>query len=83
MNDTEGERLAEIADAFRSVRRRLQGLTVAVIVMALLLFLTAATVFGYVVDYHAGEALLRGAVGVGAALVGFVAGWFARRIARE
>jgi len=82
MNDTEGDRLAQMADALRSVRRRLQGLTVAVIVMAMLLFLTIATVYGQLADWHGGEPLLLGASGAGAALVGFVAGWFARWITR-
>ena len=81
MNDTRGDRLADIAEALDSVRRRLRSLTVAVIVMTLVLFLTVAAVYGYLAEFHSWEGLLVGASAGGAGLLGFAVGWFARRIA--
>jgi len=62
-----------------SIRRRLAGLTVAVILMAMMLIITAAAVFGSLVNYFYGDAALYGSSLVGAALLGFGAGWMARR----
>jgi len=67
----------------RSLRRGMRILTFVVGLLALGLFLDMAAVFGYLVDFHAGEPLLRGAVAVATAAVGFAVGfgfgWFARR----
>ncbi len=81
------EKLAESSDSvlatLRSMRRGMRILTFVVGLLALGLFLDMAAVFGNLVEYHAGEALLRGAVAVAAGVVGFAFGfgfgWFARR----
>jgi hypothetical protein len=66
-----------------SVCRRVQALTVAVVLMAMALFLYTAAVFGEIVDYHGGEALLVGGTAVGTAILGFLfglgVGWLVRR----
>ena len=66
-----------------SVYRRVQALTVAVVLMALALFLVVAVVFGFLVEFHGGEAALVGGTAVGTALLGFFfglgVGWVVRR----
>jgi len=66
-----------------SIYRRVQALTVAVVLMALASFLVVAAVFGYLVDFHGGEPLLVGATAVGTAILGFLfglgVGWLVRR----
>ena len=57
-----------------SIHRRVQALTVAVVLMAMALFLYTAAVFGEIVDYHGGEALLLGGTAVGTAVLGFFFG---------
>jgi len=83
MEDNDTQQQDEVRVALRSMRRRIGALTLAVIVMALMLALTAAAVFGYLVEFHGGEAALIGGGLVGGALLGFVAGltagWIARR----
>jgi hypothetical protein len=54
-------------------------LTVAVVLMALLLVLNTASVQGSLVNYFDGDAALFGGSTIGAALLGFGLGWFARR----
>jgi len=79
MNENDRQHSDELHAVLQSLRRRMRTLTVAVLLMTLALLLTVAVVFGYIMDFHAGEALLRGAVAVGAALLGFLFGWIARR----
>jgi hypothetical protein len=66
-----------------SVHGRVRALTVAVVLMALALFLVVAVVFGYLVEFHGGEAVLVGATAVGTAVLGFFfglgVGWFVGR----
>ena len=70
------ERLLE---AMESVRRQLGRLTVVVSLMTLALILTVSAVFGHLVHIFAGDATMWGGVTAGAAILGFVLGWFARR----
>ncbi|MDZ7618749.1 MAG: hypothetical protein U1E05_17225 [Patescibacteria group bacterium] len=70
----------ELNGAVRVILKRLRVLAVAVLIMALALLLTTAAVFGSLVNYFAGDALMFGGVTVAAALLGFVFGWFARRV---
>ncbi len=69
----------ETQQLLRSIRRRLRALTVATILLVLAVLLCVATVFGYLVDYHAGEALLRGGALGGVAVLAFFFGWLAGR----
>lgn len=78
MNQTDPQQ-DELRRALQGVRRQLRRLTVAAFLMVLLLILTVASVFGYLVDYHGGEPALFGGATVGAALLGFGLGWVARR----
>jgi MFS-type transporter involved in bile tolerance (Atg22 family) len=78
MND-DVQRHAEILTALKNVRRRMKVLTVAVILMALAVFAMAGTVFGFLTNYFSGEGMMYGSSLVGAAMVSFWCGWFARR----
>ena len=78
MDDRDSAQQHDLDRSLRSVRRRLRQLTVAVVVMALALFLTCAAVFGRLVNYFGGDEALFGGVGIGAAILGFLFGWFAR-----
>jgi peptidoglycan/LPS O-acetylase OafA/YrhL len=78
MSDRDSKRQDDLDRVLRSVRRRLRQLTVAVVLMTLALFLTCAAVFGSLVNYFNGDAALFGGVGIGAAVLGFLVGWFAR-----
>lgn len=64
-----------------SIRSHVRALTVAVWILALAVFLTAAAVFGNLVNYFAGEPLMFGGASAGAAVLGFIFGWLARRTA--
>ena len=59
--------------------RRLRVLTVAVILLTLAALLLTMSVYGSLVNYFSTDALLFGGATVGAALLGFGFGWFARR----
>ena len=78
MNDPEPSREEEIRPMLRTVQRRLRKLTVAVVLMTLALALLAATVYGSLVNWFDGQATLYGGTLIGAALLGFAFGWFAR-----
>jgi hypothetical protein len=62
----------------QSVRRRLRQLTVAVVLMTLALFLMCAAVFGNLVNWFGRDPALFGGSLAGAAILGFLFGWFAR-----
>jgi Protein of unknown function (DUF2721) len=71
--------LHSLKSELASIRRRLSWLTTAVFLVAFALLLVVATVFGYLVDFHAGESkLVAGACTAGTAM-GFLFGWLARR----
>jgi len=46
--------------------------------MVLAVLLAASAVYGSLADYFSGDALFYGATSIGAALLGFAFGWFAR-----
>ena len=79
MEHDESERLRELIGLLHGLRRRIRALSVAVVLMALAMLLTAAAVFGQQVDYFGRDPLLFGGAGFGAALLGFGFGWFAGR----
>ena len=81
MADSDRQGAAELRDQLQSVRGRLRGLTLAVTVMALMLAITVAAVFGSLVNWFAYDGLLYGGATACAALLGFAAGWIARRSA--
>jgi hypothetical protein len=74
-----GAGLQDVLKSLKSIRRWMRAFTVAVLLMTLALLVNGAAVFGYLVEYHAREALLRGGVTAGVALLGFGFGWFAGR----
>lgn len=78
MNERAGKPQDDLDQILRSVRRRLRQLTVAVVLMTLALFLTCAAVFGNLVNWFGGDPALYGGSLGGAAIVGFLFGWFAR-----
>lgn len=79
MQDASQSEWRAIRDAIETLQGRVRRLVIAVVLMALALFLTVAVVFGYELEFHAGEPLLRGAVAVGTAILGFAFGFFAGR----
>jgi hypothetical protein len=78
MDDRDSVQQQDLELGLGPVRRRLRQLTVAVVVMALALFLTCAAVFGRLVNYFGGDEALFGGAAIGAAILGFLFGWFAR-----
>jgi hypothetical protein len=70
------ERLLE---AMESVKRHLRLLIVFVSLMTLALILTVSAVFGNLVNYFSGDVMMWGGATAGAAVLGFLFGWFARR----
>ncbi len=69
----------ELEDRIVAIQKRLRRVAVAVFVMALALLLCAAAIFGQLVNYFAGDPLLYGGATAGAAVTGFIFGWFAKR----
>ncbi len=78
MTDSNSPPPEELYVAIQSIRTRLRALFVAVVVMALALILAAGAMFGSLVNYFAGDAMMFGGVSVLAALLGFAFGWIAR-----
>jgi hypothetical protein len=71
--------LPNLKSELATIRRRLSWLTAAVFLVAFALLMVVAAVFGYIVDFHAGESkLIAGACTAGTAM-GFLFGWLARR----
>lgn len=64
-----------------AINRKLRWLTCAVFLAALAVFFNVAVLFGYIVDFHAGEGLLIGGACGSGVIVGFLFGWLARRAA--
>ena len=79
MNDRAENRSPDVPGALEVLAKRVRRLTLAVIFMAIVLFLLVAITFLYLVDWHADEPLLSAGASLGAALVGFGLGWFARK----
>jgi membrane associated rhomboid family serine protease len=79
MNDSDPARQEELHTILVSLNKRVQRLTVAVVLMTLAVFLLFWAEFGSLANYFGGDPLLFGGVSVGAALLGFFSGWFARR----
>lgn len=79
MSENSSDRDGELHRMLRSTSARLRQLTVAVVLMALALFVFSAVGYGYLVEYHSMEPLLVGSALSAAALVGFGFGFFAGR----
>ncbi|MGQ9605524.1 MAG: hypothetical protein ACUVTW_04935 [Thermogutta sp.] len=71
--------IADSRDGAR-IHRALRRLTVAVAFLALGVFLLTAAVYGSLVNYFSGDALLFGGASIGAAILGFALGFFAGRL---
>ena len=79
MNDSDLNRPENLQETLQILAKRVRRLTMAVIIMALALFVLTGIVLVYLVDFHAEDPLLYGGASIGTALVGFLLGWFARR----
>ena len=79
MNDLDPSEQREVRETLRALETRVGRLTVAIVLMALGLFLLAAAVLGELVNYGFRDVPFFAGVGVGAAVVGFAFGWFAGR----
>ena len=69
----------DLQHALQPLRRQIAYLTVTVLILAMVLAVTAISVFGSLVNYFDGDASLFGSATVGAAFLGFGFGWAARR----
>jgi len=78
MSDADPSGLEELRKMLESLVKRVRRLTVAVVMMVLALFLLAAAIFGHLVNYFALDPALFGGATIGAAVVGFFFGLFAR-----
>lgn len=68
---------APASDDLAGIRRTLRWLTTALFLVALALLFNVSAVFGVIIDFHAGEALLIGSACAGGTVMGFVFGWLA------
>jgi hypothetical protein len=78
-NPKEVPEQAELRAVLARVLKRLKLLTTAVLLLTLAVALCFAAVYGQVANYFGGDGMLQGGVAVGAAALGFVLGWIARR----
>lgn len=62
-----------------TIRRRLQRLTVAVVIMALATLASTAVIVGQLATWYAGDPVVVYGVGMALAFLGFALGWFAGR----
>lgn len=70
------------SDSLAEIRGRLRTLTVLVALLALILFLTVAAVFGQLIEYFGFDPMLFGGATMGAAVLGFCIGvWIGRKTA--
>lgn len=69
----------ELHEVLQSVRKHLNWMTVAVLLMILAVLLQVAAKFGELCNWFAGDAMLVGGSAVGAAVLGFVLGFIAGR----
>jgi len=79
MEETDRNLPQDLQHALHPLRRQIARLTVIVLILAMVLAVTAMSVFGSLVNYFDGDALLFGSATVGAAFLGFGFGWAARR----
>ena len=71
-------------DRLAAIERRLSWQTTAIFFVALVLLFDVAVIYGYIVEFHAGEGLLIGSASASGAVMGFLFGWLAHRaIARR
>ena len=71
--------LGEIRALFEATQRRLRRLTVAVALMTLTVVLLLACWFGDLANWYGNQGSLVGGAAAGAAVLGFVFGFFAGR----
>ena len=71
--------LEDIDKKLKSFHAKIRWLTVALIFLSLMVAVMAAGVFGYLVNFWSGDAMFYGGTAMGTALLGFIAGWIARR----
>lgn len=69
----------QVATELQALRRTLRRLVVLTALLTLAVFLLAAVVFGYLVNYFSFEPLLVGAGASGSAVLGFLVGLIAGR----
>jgi hypothetical protein len=79
MSDSTDPPKDDYLNELRKVSRRLRVLTIAVILLALVVAMLSLEVYGSLVNYWNGDAAFFGGTSLGAALLGFGFGWFARR----
>ncbi|NQT11436.1 MAG: hypothetical protein HQ582_01720 [Planctomycetes bacterium] len=79
MNEPDQSPRDEIHDLLSALHRRVHKLTVAVMFMAMAVLLLMGAQYGSLVNYYDGDATLFGATSIGAALLGFACGRFARK----
>jgi hypothetical protein len=73
----------ELRGALDRVDRKLRWMIVALFAIALALTLQIAALFGYIVEFHAGEGLLVGSASASGVALGFVFGWICHATVRR
>jgi hypothetical protein len=78
MSGADANDLEALRESVEGLAKRVRRLTVAVVMMVLALFLLAAVIFGDMITYYALDPAIFGGATVGAAVLGFFFGLFAR-----
>jgi len=72
-------KMPETEDLLRKIASRLRLHGILLFLLVLVVAINAAAVYGSLVNYFAGDAAFFGGTTLGAALLGFICGWIARR----
>jgi hypothetical protein len=75
---TDPETQTDAVTLLQQLHRRVRRLTVAVVVLVLAVLLNTAAIYGDLVNYFGRDRMLQGGAAMGAAVLGFLFGWFAR-----
>jgi hypothetical protein len=78
MSGADPNDLGALRESVEGLAKRVRRLTVAVVMMVLALFLLAAAIYGHLINYFALDPALFGGATIGAAVLGFFFGLFAR-----
>jgi membrane protein YdbS with pleckstrin-like domain len=78
MSGADANDLEALRESVEGLAKRVRRLTVAVVMMVLALFLLAAVIFGDMITYYALDPAIFGGATIGAAVLGFFFGLFAR-----
>lgn len=75
----DAEALETLARELKTVRAGLRRVLISIAVLTMMVILLAVSVFGSLMNYFAGDALLFGSATAAAGVIGFICGWVACR----